>query len=89
MYSHAGNRIVPMAPALDDDQRSMLSAIAGGNTLYERQGAQWVERGEARGLQFADWAWGNQFFDFDNDTDKDQLVVNGYTTHSDPDAPDF
>ena len=89
MYSHAGNRIVPLVSELKADTRQMLEAFAAGNTLFERQGDTWVDRSQERKVAFAEWAWGNVFFDFDNDNDKDLFVANGFTTHSDPTAPDF
>lgn len=30
----------------------------------------------------AGWGWGNEFFDFDNDTDEDLIVANGYSFES-------
>ncbi len=89
MYSHAGNRIVPLVSDLQTETKAMLEAFAAGNTLFERREGTWVDVSADKRVAFAEWAWGNVFFDFDNDTDKDLFVANGFTTHSDPTAPDF
>ena len=89
MYSHAGQRIIPLAQGLPLDTKQSLLRMVGGNSLFEREGTTWVDRASERGVHVAGWAWGNAFFDFDNDGDKDLYVVNGYTSHSDPDLPDF
>lgn len=88
MYSHAGNRMIAVTPALRDDIRKNLLFSVQGNALYERDG-DWKETGIARGVARADWAWGCVFFDLENDGDKDLFVANGFTTHSDPAAPDY
>jgi hypothetical protein len=89
MYSHAGHRILPLAEGLTDERRRDLMAMVEGNSLFERDATTWVDRGVQRGIEEAGWAWGNVFFDFDDDGDKDLYVVNGYTSHSDADLPDF
>ena len=89
MYSHAGQRIVPFVSELGPRMQASVLALAGGNNLFQRSEDTWKDRAPTLGLNYAEWAWGNIFFDYDNDGDKDQYVVNGFTTHSDPSAPDF
>ena len=89
MYSHAGNRIVPLVGQLGEEMRTSVLALAGGNNVFEQRREGWEDRGTELGMNYAAWAWGNIFFDYDNDGDKDQYVVNGFTTHSDPEAPDY
>jgi hypothetical protein len=69
--------------------KETLSKLAAGNTLYSLSDGHFTEHAKKTGVDLADWAWGNIFFDFDNDGDKDLYVVNGYTTHRDQKAPDF
>ena len=89
MYSHAGNRIVPLADNLSDEMRQILEGYAAGNSLFEQKDGSWQETAVRRQVEYAQWAWGNVFFDFDNDRDQDLYVVNGFTSHEDPKAPDF
>ena len=90
MYSHAGNRIVTLAQELKEERQQSLLRMAQGNALYVQQAdGTWLDQGKRFALEDAGWAWGNIFFDVDNDTDKDLIVVNGYTSHSDPKAPDY
>ncbi|MCE9584050.1 MAG: VCBS repeat-containing protein [Planctomycetes bacterium] len=91
MYSHAGNRIVPLMTGVNDETRRRSAVVAAGNQFYEysRQGRQWTERGVERGVNWADWAWGSVFWDPDNDGDRDIFVANGFTTNKDKNAPDY
>ena len=89
MYSHAGNRIVPLAGEFQSHRSADILRLASGNSLYERVNGQWTDTGVQRNVNVSGWAWGNQFFDLDNDGDKDLFVTNGNNTHSDPHLPDF
>ncbi|MBI2921319.1 MAG: VCBS repeat-containing protein [Planctomycetes bacterium] len=91
MYSHAGNRIIPLAQGMDPATRAAALGLAEGNWLFQRDPAtgQWSQNGAARGIAFADWAWASVFWDADNDGDRDLFVTNGYTSHEDKKAPDY
>lgn len=91
MYSHAGNRIVPLAVGLSAAMREDAMAIAYGNQLFERRAgsAGWTESSLDRRVNWADWAWSCNFFDVDNDGDKELFVTNGYTSNRDAAAPDW
>ncbi len=89
MYSHAGNRIVPLAQDISPEMKRLGMVLAQGNQMYERKGGVWTETAVARGVNWADWAWTCAFFDADNDMDRDIYVANGYTTNTDKNAPDF
>jgi hypothetical protein len=89
MYSHAGRRIVPLVSDLSNNMHQVVQNYARGNALYEHQDGVYKDVARARGVELAEWAWGNVFFDVDNDADKDLYVVNGFTSHQDPTAPDW
>jgi len=89
MYSHAGNRIIPLVDDLAPKTKELLEAFAAGNTLFEFEDGVWTDKSEDKKVALAEWAWGNIFFDYDNDGDKDLYVANGFTSHEDADAPDF
>ena len=88
MYSHAGHRIIPLADELKDKKQDFMLLVKG-NALYEEEAGQWKNTAKERFVDDSGWAWGNIFFDIDNDGDKDLFVTNGYTTHSDPHLPDY
>ena len=82
MYSKAGLRITEKAGTRD--QR--LRWFAEGNLLFRNNGVgKEVEYLSGSGSPFAsvanaDWSWGGQFVDFDNDSFLDLYVPNGYFT---------
>jgi hypothetical protein len=89
MYSHAGNRVVRLSEGVSEKTRAMLKVAAQGNQLFTMKSGVWQEEGSRLGVNEAGWAWGNQFYDIDNDGDKEIFVANGNTSHRDPEAPDF
>jgi len=91
MYSHAGNRIVPLASAISEDLLKTAHVLAQGNQQYECDPVTkvWRECGVERRVNWADWAWACIFADFDNDTEKDLYVANGFTSNSDSSKPDY
>ena len=90
MYSHAGNRIVPLATHLGEDLQRKVQAIGRGNQLFTREpDGHWSEGAAARGIDESGWAWASMFFDVDNDRDRDLFVTNGYTSHQDESLPDW
>ena len=89
MYSHAGNRIVPLVEEFQGHDSNDILRLAEGNSLYEYRNNKWEDTGVERNINVSGWAWANQFFDFDNDGDKDLFVTNGNNTHTDPHLPDF
>ncbi|KAF0246489.1 MAG: ASPIC/UnbV domain-containing [Planctomycetota bacterium] len=91
MYSHAGNRIIPLMKGVKSETKELGMLLARGNQMYEYvpAGRQWIESGVKRGVNWADWAWACLFWDPDNDGDRDLFVADGYTTNSDPKTPDY
>ena len=92
MYSYAGNRVLAVTDSLDQQKRDVLLAMARGNTLYKRDGLSYREKAVDEGINNAQWAWGHQFFDYDNDGDLDLHVVNGLSSNPHEDSkkvPDF
>ncbi len=90
MYSHAGNRIAPLAGGLSDATRKRVLAIAqGGRSLRQETDGSWTDVTHERGSAESGWSWGTSYCDIDNDGDQDLLVVNGYTSHTDAKAPDY
>ena len=90
MYSHAGNRIAPLATNLEPAMRERVRRMGAGNQLFvQAADGSWVESAASMGIDDAGWAWASLFFDLDNDGDRDLFVTNGYTSNSDPDLPDW
>ena len=91
MYSKAGNRIVPLVrKQLTESTYTSLLGLAAGNTLYlQEPGGAYRQAATDLHVDHAGWAWGQAFFDADNDGDRDIFVVNGNTSHSDARAPDY
>ncbi len=90
MYSHAGNRIAPLATNLEPELRRRVRKMGAGDQLFQ-QGPDggWTEIAARLGIADAGWAWASLFFDLDNDGDRELFVTNGYTSNSDPDLPDW
>jgi hypothetical protein len=91
MYSHAGNRIVPLARGISPELVGVAMVLAKGNQMYawDAKGRRWHECAVGRGVNQADWAWACVFTDCDNDMDKDIFVANGFTSNTDAAAPDY
>lgn len=83
MFSKAGHRIVELVgDRMSETTRAELMTLAKGNALYEQVSpGTYVEVAQAKGLHQAGWAWGQAWFDHDNDGDRDLYVVNGMTSH--------
>jgi hypothetical protein len=79
MYSKTGNQFVPLFPELDPQVRQKLLWSARGNSLYRGQaGGGFEETAKKAAVNLAGWAWGSNFFDYDNDGRLDLHVANGF-----------
>ena len=81
MYSKAGLRIIDQIPIKDERFRWS----AEGNLLFKNQNEKSFDFVSQEGSPFAavaqaDWSWGGQFCDFNNDGFLDLYVPNGYFT---------
>lgn len=81
MFSKAGNRILPMVDVVDSDFLQMAS----GNSLLELQDGRFervstTDESKPGGkmLEMANWSWGSQWVDVDNDSWLDAYAVAGY-----------
>lgn len=78
MYSKTGNQFLALYPDLDAELRRKLLRAAAGNSLYRNRGdGTFEELGIKLGVNLAGWAWGSNFFDYDNDGWLDIHVANG------------
>ena len=81
MFSKAGNRILPMVDVVDGDFLQM----AAGNSLlaledgrFERISTTDEDQPGGMMVEMANWAWGAQWVDVDNDSWLDAFSVAGY-----------
>ncbi len=90
MYSSAGQRITYqrnfMAEASEDTRRQM-QRHAGGNTLFKNMGdGTFQDVSQTSNTNMGRWAWGSIFFDYNNDSQLDIFVPNGFTTNDNDDV---
>jgi len=72
---------------LRDFVRDEMHKVTRGNTLLQNRGdGSFVQVAADAGVERAEWAWGANFVDFDNDGDLDIYCPNGFITG--PEAPD-
>jgi len=72
---------------LRDYVRDEMYKVTRGNTLLQNQGdGTFAQVAGDAGVERAEWAWGANFVDFDNDGDLDIYCPNGVITG--PEAPD-
>ena len=64
-----------------------MRKVTRGNSLYHNEGNGTFKQVAANlGVERADWSWGANFLDYDNDGDLDIYSPNGFITG--PSAPD-
>ena len=62
-----------------DGNFDLYVADINESSLFKNLGNQTFEQNASeKGVQWSDWAWGTRFADFDNDSDEDLIIVNGY-----------
>ena len=93
MYSSAGQRITYqrnfMTEASEDTRRQM-QRHAGGNTLFKNMGdGTFKDVSQTSNTNMGRWAWGSIFFDYNNDSQLDIFVPNGFTTNDNDDDSDL
>ncbi len=87
MWSSASQRITSKARFRGDrDEQSYrrYQRFGAGNSLMKNQGdGTFVHRSAEANAYMGRWAWGNVFFDINNDGWQDLAVANGYVTADD------
>ena len=79
MYSKTGRQFLQLYQGLDQELTRKLRFSAEGNSLYRNLGGgRFAERARRLGTAKAGWAWGANFFDYDNDGWLDLHVANGF-----------
>lgn len=64
--------------------RQEMYKVTRGNSLLLNQGdGSFVQAAADLGVERAEWAWGANFWDYDNDGDQDIYCPNGYITGTD------
>ncbi len=91
MSSEEGRRISTVTDVLSEEMRARVMSIASGSQLYTQDPVtkRWREHGIEARVNEGQWAWGCVFWDPDGDGDLDLFATNGFTTHSDPERPDW
>lgn len=90
MSSEAGERISRIADGISDEMRERVRTIASGNMLYtQAEDGSWFEHASMSSCAEGEWGWGALFCDLDGDGDDELFATNGFTSHSDPEAPDW
>jgi hypothetical protein len=86
MHSYPGERLVNQQSFSTNQARRKIAArYAKGNTLLKNTGVAFREVTNTPAIR-AGWAWGNLFFDYDNDGDQDLYVANGMYSSGSNDA---
>ena len=87
MRSSAGLRFTNQSrfkPNASDEDRRRFRHFAEGNTLMRNShDGTFQKRTNQAGVEMGRWAWGNLFFDLNNDGWEDLVVANGYLTTDD------
>jgi len=64
-----------------DGRFDLYCTDINANSLFRRDSGQvFTDVGQGNGVRSTDWSWDTRFADFDNDTDEDIFLVNGYQT---------
>ena len=83
MHSDVGKRVLHSSNySGSSEARDKALRFAKGNTLLRNTGKGGFVEVEDSPLINAKWAWGNLFFDYDNDGDQDLYVANGMFSNS-------
>jgi Flp pilus assembly protein TadD/peroxiredoxin len=83
MWSAAGQRISHLPAfhsASSADVRRLYQQHACGNALYRGDGTTFTNISASAHAEMGRWAWGSDFFDFDQDGHADLYISNGYIT---------
>jgi hypothetical protein len=93
MYSSAGQRITyqrNFMTEVSEDTRRQMQRHAGGNTLFKNMGdGTFEDVSQTSNTNMGRWAWGSIFFDYNNDSQLDLFVPNGFTTNDNDDDSDL
>ena len=74
---------------LGDNWRNLGLQIGRGNSVFSNNANGTFAEWEASNAKRAGWAWSCNAFDFDNDSDLDIYVANGWISGPNPTAPDL
>jgi len=83
MYSAAGRRVAyqdRFQKGLDPTQRGAIQRHSLGNSLFVNRGDGFDDHSDDAGVRMGRWGWGAVFIDWDNDSQQDLLVPNGFVS---------